>query len=238
MLPIRESVLHLTEIAEYWSRELDSVRTQPEIYAELLGAFWQRELAAVHVHNLHPIDRESVLEAINSTRNLEHPGFTLVETAERIPPKVEQHQDGSVTIDRGFYIVLPPDPTDWTDEIVRTVYDQFAKLSLADFHEWVKPLIYSLGATQEALAAYCGLMRWDLPRFWFGKDRANKWTVRRQRDAQVWLGRIASGQKRQPKSAYFADASKEFPGLSRKNFDRIWIRVVPENWKRSGPVVR
>lgn len=97
VLPIRESVLHLTEIAEYWSRGLSRERTQPEIYAELLDDFWHGELAAVHVHDHHPIDRESVLKAINSTRNLEHPGFTLIESPESIPPKVKQHQDGSVT---------------------------------------------------------------------------------------------------------------------------------------------
>jgi len=238
VLPIRESVLHLTEIAEYWSRGLSRERTQPEIYAELLDDFWHGELAAVHVHDHHPIDRESVLKAINSTRNLEHPGFTLIESPESIPPKVKQHQDGSVTIDQGLYIVLPLDVTDWTDEIVRTAYDRFAKLSLDDFHDWVKPLIYGLGATRDAFAAYCDLMSWDRPRFWFGKDRANKWTVRRQRDAEVWLKQIASEPKRKGKSAYFVDAKRKFPALSRKNFDQIWNRVVPGNWKRSGPVVR
>jgi hypothetical protein len=173
MLPIRENVLHLDQIAEYWSRELGGVRTPPEIYAELLAAFWQGALVVVHAHNLYPIDRESMLKAIDSTPNLEHPGFTLVDSAEMIPPKVEQHPDGRVTVDQGIYIVLPLDHTDWTDEIVRAAYDEFAKLSFDDFHELLKPPIYGLGATQEAFAAYCDLMGWGRPRFWFGKER--KW---------------------------------------------------------------
>jgi hypothetical protein len=236
MLPIRENVLHLDQIAEYWSRELGGVRTPPEIYAELLAAFWQGALVVVHAHNLYPIDRESMLKAIDSTPNLEHPGFTLVDSAEMIPPKVEQHPDGRVTVDQGVYIVLPLDHTDWTDEIVRAAYDEFAKLSFDDFHELLKPPIYGLGATQEAFAAYYDLMGWGRPRFWFGKER--KGTTRRQGHAEVWLKQIASGPKRKPKDAYFAEAARQFPGLPRKAFDRIWDRVVPRNWKRSGPVVR
>lgn len=238
MLPIHESVLYLTEIAEYWSRELDRMRTSSEIYAEFLAAFWKGELAAVHVSNRHSIDRKNMLKAINSTRKLEHPGFTLVESAESIPPKVVQHQDDSVTFDQGFYIVLPPDVTDWTDEIVRSAYDQFAKLSLDDFHELIKPPICGLGATREALAAYCNLMDWDRPLFWFGKERADKWTARRERDAVAWLKQIASGRKQKPKPAYFADAVERFPGLPIKAFNRIWNSVVPQEWKRSGPVIR
>jgi len=68
MLPIRENVLQLAEIAEYWSRELQGIRTSTEIYAELLSGFWQNQLAAVNAHNLHPIQRLNVLKGINATR--------------------------------------------------------------------------------------------------------------------------------------------------------------------------
>src|SRR5262252_6694632 len=154
MLPFHENVLHLAEIAEYWSRELRRVRTQREIYAELLSAFWQDQLAVVHVHNLHPIERLSLLKGINATRWLtpDHPGFALVDRAEVIPPKIEKHPDGRATIDQGVYIVLPSKDADWTDEILNAAYDQFAKIPLDDFHELLKPPIIGLGATKEAIA--------------------------------------------------------------------------------------
>jgi hypothetical protein len=240
MLPIRESVLHLADIAEYWSRELHGVRTQPEIYAELLSAFWQGQLDVVHVHNLHPIDRRSVLKGINSTREVipEHPGFTLVDSAEMIPPGVERHPDGSVTIIDGLYIVLPSNDADWTDEIVNAAYDQFTKIRLDDFHELLKPPIVGLGATKEAFAAYCDLMGWDRPRFWFGKEPPRTRTARRQREFEAWFKQIASGPKLKTKDAYFAEAIKQFPGLSHTAFNRIWTRNVPPSWKRTGPLVR
>jgi hypothetical protein len=221
MLPIRERVLHLADIAEYWTRELHRVRAQPEIYAELLSAFWQDQLAVVHVHNLHPIDRRSVLKGINSTRKSipEHPGFTLIDRAEMIPPRVEKHPDGRWTVDRRLYIVLPSNYADWTDEIVNAAYDQLAKIPLDDFHELLRPPIVGLGATKEAFAAYCDLMGWDRPRFWFAKERSRTWAARRQRDLEAWLRQFASGPKRKTKDTYFAEAIKQFPGVSHLQSD-------------------
>jgi hypothetical protein len=134
MLPILEDVLHLRDIAEYWSRELQRVRTQSEIYVQLLSGFRQGKVAAVFVH-VHPIDRQSVLKGINSTRKSvpDHPGFTLVDSAEEIPPRVVLHPDGSATIDQTFYIVLPSNDQDWTDETLNAAYDKFATLTLDDF---------------------------------------------------------------------------------------------------------
>jgi hypothetical protein len=228
------------KFAEYWSRELQGVRTSPEIYAELLSAFWQDQLAVVQVQNLHPIQRLSALKGINATRGLipDHPGFTLVDCAEMIPPKVEPHPDGTVTIDREIYIVLPPNDANWTEGILAAAYDQLAKTPLDDFHEFVKPPIVALGATKEAIAAYCDWMGWGRPKFWFGSERPRRLAARRQRDFETWLKQIFSGPKEKTKPVYRADAIKQFPGLPTTAFNRTWAQDAPKSWKRSGPFVR
>ena len=240
MLPIREKVLYLAEIAEYWSRELQGVRTPPEIYSKLLSAFWQDQLAVVHVQNLHPIQRLNVLKAINATRCLmpDHPGFTLVDRDEMIPPKVEQQPDGRWTIDQGVYIVLPSQDADWTAGILAAAYDQLAKTPLDDFHELLKPPIIGLGATKEALAAYCDLMGWGRPKFWFGYERPRRSAAQRQRDFEAWLKHIFLGPKEKTKPMYLTNAITQFPGLPTAVFNRTWARDAPESWKRSGPLVR
>ena len=240
MLPIRENVLQLAEIAEYWSRELQEIRTSTKIYAELLSGFWQNQLAAVNAHNLHPIQRLNVLKGINATRGLipDHPGFTLVDCAEMIPPSVESHPDGTVTIDRGIYIVLPPNDADWTDGFLTAAYDQLAETRLDDFHEALKPPIVGLGATKEAFAAYCDLMGWRRPKFWFGNERPRLPAARRQRNFETWLKQIFSGPKEKKKLMYFAEASKLFPGLPRTAFNRTWARDAPGSWKRFASLPR
>jgi hypothetical protein len=239
MLPIRENVLYLSEIAEYWSRELHGLRTPYEIFPELLSAFWQGHLAVVTVHNLHPIGRQSLLKAINAARKLipEHPGFTFVDCTQMIPPGVEMHPDGSITIDRGPYVVLPADNGDWTDEINQGAYDQFAKIPIGDFDELLKPGIYGLGATRDALAAFCDEIGYERPRFWFRQSRRDNWTARREREAERWFKGIAKGPKCKTKSAYRAEAAKQL-AVPAKAFDRIWEKFAPETWKRSGPAIR
>jgi len=212
-----KNVLYLAEIAEYCSRELRGVRIPSEIYAELLSAFWQDQLAVVHVQNLHPIQRLNVLKAMNATRYLipDHPGLTLVDCAEMIPPKVEQHPDGRWTIDRGVCIVLSPEDADWTEGIRAAAYYQLAKTPLDDFHELQKPPIVGLGATKEALAACCDLVGWDRPRFWFRNERRRPSAVRRQREFEAWFKQIVSGPKQKTKLMYLAEAIKLFSGLPR-----------------------
>jgi hypothetical protein len=239
MLPLRTAFLRLLYIAELWSRELAGIRTANEIENELLAAFWRGQLAVVTVHNLHPIDRQSLLKGINAARKLipEHPGFMFVDCAEMIPPGVEVHPDGSVIIDRGLYVVLPADDADWTDEILQAAYDQFAKIPIEDFDELLKPPIYGLGATREAFAAFCDEIGYERPRFWFRKSRHDNWTARREREAETWFKGIAKGPKRKTKSAYRDEAAKQFD-VPAKAFSRIWEKFAPDTWKRPGPVIR
>jgi hypothetical protein len=53
MLPLVEAVLTLQEIAEYWSREIDGIRTIDQVYSELLSKFWQGELGVTDLTGAH-----------------------------------------------------------------------------------------------------------------------------------------------------------------------------------------
>jgi hypothetical protein len=236
MLPIRDDVLQLEMIAEYWSREIAGARTRAEIHEELLCALWQNELRVFGSRGETPVDRRRLLESVRLKS--EHPGFTVVDCIEMIPPGSEEHSDGSITVDVTTYVVLPSDETHWTDDIVESAYRTLAAMSFEDFHDLLKPGLRALSTTREVIAAYCESMGYGLPRFWFGTKQRGKWTIRNQRDVEVWLKQIASGPKLKPKKAYFVEAGNKFPGIPGKAFDRIWDKTVSESWKRSGPVVR
>jgi len=128
--------------------------------------------------------------------------------------------------------------TRWTNDIREAAYRTLAAMSFEDFHDLLKPGLHALSTTREALAAYCDSIGYDHPRFWFGRVRTDKWTARRERDAEKWLTEQAKGRKHKAKAEYFAAAAKLFNGLPRKAFNRIWNRVVPVEWKGPGPVIR
>ena len=216
MLPIREKVLYLAEIAEYCSRELRGVRIPSEIYAELLSAFWQDQLAVVHVQNLHPIQRLNVLKAMNATRYLipDHPGLTLVDCAEMIPPKVEQHPDGRWTIDRGVYIVLSPedglDRGDPRCRILSARENPARRFSRVAETADCRPRRHQRGP--RCLLRLSGV---GSPEVLVSQRAAS--TVGRSTPAEfeAWLKQIVSGPKQKTKLMYLAEAIKLFSGLPR-----------------------
>src|SRR5260370_28204019 len=152
MLPIRDDVLQLETIAEYWSRAIEGVRTMTEIRDELLSAFWRNKLMVFGWSGEVRVDRRRFLRVIRSKS--EHPGFTMVDSVEMIPPAMVKHPDGSVTVYRMKYIVLPSDESSWTDDIVAAAYRTLATMSFEDFHDLLKPGLRLLSTTREALAAY------------------------------------------------------------------------------------
>jgi hypothetical protein len=165
MLPIRDGVLQLEIIAEYWYREIAGVRTMPEIHDELLAAFWHNKLTVFGSGGEARVDRRRFLRSVRLKS--EHPGFTLVDSVKMIPPEIEKHPDSSVTVYLMKYIFLPSDEFDWTDDIVEAAYQTLATMSFEDFHDLLKPGFRALSTTREALADYCNLMSYDPPRFWF-----------------------------------------------------------------------
>jgi hypothetical protein len=167
MLPIQENALSLSWIAEYWSREIGGLRTAAEIHHELLAAFWRGELGVVGGDVRKVVDRVTFLKCVALKRD--HPGFVLIDSPEKTPPKATLRADGSVMVNIQTYITLPSDHSSWTDDIVGTACDELAKLSWEDYHDLVKPGVYALRSTRRNLASYCETGGYALPRFWFGK---------------------------------------------------------------------
>lgn len=236
MVPINKQILPLRKLAEYSARQTDEVRMCAELHAELLAAFWRAELAAVFDDCPRVVDRDRLLQSI--ARERAHPGFTLVESPELAPAPLTQRADGGGEIDLRRYIALPADPAHWTPSIVEAACAQLAEMSVEDFSDLIRPIIYDLGATRKDFGDYCDRVGWPRPAFWFGREPGKAWPRGRRHEAKAWLARVASEPKQKEKAAYFADAKKRFPGLSYREFDRLWGEVVPQNWKKSGPVQR
>ena len=189
MIPLADNVLRLSEIAKYWARELGGIRTDSEIHAELLGAFWRGILPAITSAGGGRMDPKRMLHAINLSR--EHPGFVLVERAGSIPPSKEEQPDGGVVIDLTRYIVLPADPTMWSDEIITAACEQLAEVPFEGFNPLVLPGLYALSATKEATGDFCDQRGYARPRFWFGttparpKSFGGRPSVMRQLEAEM-----------------------------------------------------
>ena len=66
MLPIHENVLQLIWIAEYWSREINGVRTSAEIHDQLLAAYWRGHLRfpAAEVKNASDLEFPLMPESV------------------------------------------------------------------------------------------------------------------------------------------------------------------------------
>jgi hypothetical protein len=153
MLPRVDRVLSLGEIAEYWARELNHVRTTQEIHDELLSAFWKDELIVYGTGGTTLVDRRRFLESIKLIS--EHPGFTLVDSRDAIPPSAITLPDGGISIDLTIYVVLPADIKTWSDDIIETAYEMLSTVSFEDFHHLVRPGLRALSTTHEALGSYC-----------------------------------------------------------------------------------
>jgi hypothetical protein len=85
-----------------------------------------------------------------------------------LPPAIEKHPDGSVTVDLTKYVVLPSNESSWSEHILEDAYRILAAMSFEDFHDLLKPGLRALSTTREALTAYCDLKGYRLPQFWFG----------------------------------------------------------------------
>ena len=152
------------------------MRTSAEIFQELLSAFWRGELALVGGNERQIIYPETFLKYIALKRD--HPGFTLVDSPEMIPPKLTERLDGGVMIDLQTYIVLPSDHALWTSEIISAACDQLANLSLEHYHDLIQPAVFALRCTKQSLAGYCEGMGYDRPRFWFGETTRTRTRVK------------------------------------------------------------
>jgi hypothetical protein len=236
MLPLSNSSLPLTEMAAYWSREIGCVRPSAEIFDQLLSDFWLDELQATGADGKKEIDRCHILSLVNRCRA--HPGFSLIESSEEGRRLFEHLPSGSVLVDVNDYIVLPADHTTWSEAILGSAYEQMSRVLFDDFADVIRPAFLCFHLSRAALRRYCGEKGYQLPRFWFSGGRDRAWNSAVRRKASNWLTQLAKGPKVKPKEAYFVEALRSFPGIPRRAFDKMWHEIVPDGWRRSGPVVR
>jgi len=111
---ITAQVLRFVKLAGYLARSVGEVRSEDDIMSDLLRAFWLGELTGV-TYSGSPRDPAAVLNVVAVRR--EHPGFVLVEREEETSLAVEQHADGSVSIDPRARFLLPANRDQWAEEL-------------------------------------------------------------------------------------------------------------------------
>jgi hypothetical protein len=87
-------------------------------------------------------------------------------------------------------------------------------IPLEDFYELLKPPIYGLGATNGGVADYCDLMGWGSLKILVWQRAAPNVSLTRSAGFRRVAQTDRIGPKRKSKPAYFARATKLFPGLS------------------------
>jgi hypothetical protein len=225
---VRAPALRLVKLAEYHARSAGEVRSEEDIYSELLTAFWLGELGDVYTSS--KLHRSDILRVVGVVR--EHPGFTLVEREEDLIQKIVEYPDGSVSFDPKP-ILLPRDPALWTDKIRNAAYSELATRPIYDFAEAVKVVLYALSVQKEDYGEFCDRAGLPRPLFWFGagqRSEPKKWS---KRELSAWMRKIFSGP-RMPKADVVAAALKQFPDASRAAVVRAWRESAPPEWQRGG----
>jgi hypothetical protein len=236
MLPLIAPVLPLCDIAAYWGREIGNVRSAGQNFDELLSSFWTDSLHVTGFSGKNKINRVAILKLVNRRRI--HRGFLLIDTADE-RPRLERLPSGGIVVDLMRYVMLPADDATWTDDLVDAAYQHMARTSFGDFDDLIAPGFLLLCTTREGLSSYCRTMGYSPPRFWFGPESARqRWNSRRERETETWFKKLVRGPKKKPRSGYLVEAQKEFPGMPEDAFDRIWQKLAPPSWRKTGPVRR
>jgi hypothetical protein len=163
-----------------------------------------------------------------------HAGFSFVEETDTIPPQEVCNADGTTTIFYRRYIILPSDSSTWNDDLLDGVYTELASIALDDYHELIRPIVFSLTVTKNDFGSYCDRAKWPRPPFWFRHEQRSERAKRQEQEVADWLRSLSMGQKMGSKKAYFAEARKQFPGVPYNAFERAWDKSVPLKWKQVG----
>lgn len=234
--PVREQSLSLAKLARFLSRVSGEVHDLPEIYQDLLGAFWTGHLQARRHEAGQPVSRFEFLGTIAHYR--EHSGFSFLEPSDAVPPKVTMNPDGTASIDNHRYIVLPSDPSLWTEAVLERAYAELASVAFDGYHEHLQPVVISLTVTKDDFGSYYDRTARPRPLFWFRPDHRSERARRMEQEVGDWLISLSNGRKKKSKRAYFKEARGQFPRLAYKAFERAWDASVPQSWKEGGALTK
>jgi len=243
MSKIPHSALPLAKVAKLWANDPLQPREEAELYTVLVRDFGRGELIIVTAKDRKRAEPRTVLEALSQTRD--HPGLSFVERgdpgyARRESPVFDStkpsafHTSVSVEIRLVLQVLLPLDPEQWTNEIVVAAWALIATADRFLFDESARAVFDDLFVTKDALGDYCDLREYARPQFWFAAPTRLEGIKHTERRVGDWLRELCRARKQKSKAGYFDEALKSFPDLSRKSFDRVWRKVVPDSWKRVG----
>jgi hypothetical protein len=232
MYPISDPELSFGTVAHEWAQEIPQHPDEREVHTHLLHAIWAGRLTVRKPASGEPMLPRELLHIVSLVKS--HPGFDIAPTGVTRSSSSEEQSDGSVVVSLHGYIMLPDDPSLWTEQQVRDAIDVLRAQDLEAFTEQFRIGVSCLSVRQNDFAVYCHSAGYPLPNFWFGKHTAKLSISKAAIDCADWLRSLARKPKEHPKRWYREQAYHRFPGLSLRAFDRAWGSVTPQSWRKAG----
>ena len=203
MFPIKAEQLALTEIADYWAREIKPPATQAELLTTLEKAWLRGELMSVG----RPT-RLDLLRAMYKSKQ-DDVVFFIESEPDTLDP---QHlEDGGALVDMRPCVKVPSSaPINWTEEECSEAFAIIAdKWGEEPMPSVIVPLIRSIPVTRSDFATWIADQGYDMPKFW---GHAAHLTVAEQtsdiRDAAA-AEPLHPQRKSKPAADYFINLIKE-----------------------------
>ena len=232
MFPLRDAALSVSQIAEYWSRELPGSPPARETLDRLLSAFWAGDVGATLPGRSDDESRHKLLHMIRRAAPL--PGILVAPSLSDFPPAVVEEPDGGATVDFLSRVVLPAGDGAIDEATATAAFDVLAETEIEDYGETIAPVLYALEVERDELARYCEEHGFPLPKFWFERAKPHS-SARAEHLCKKWLKKLVQqASAPRPKAEVRDEALGLFPGLSRRGFDRVWNETVPPEWRKAG----
>jgi hypothetical protein len=216
-------------LAHWWAQDPLEMRTEHEIYSELLLACVDQRLEAVTAKN-ELVDFRVLLTVIASNKH--HPGFNIADGTP-IPPRPSVGNPYQPLL---LYpdVSIPAEAARFVGEQLTRAWALLLSFDRLDFDLPSRRRLDDLYVSRQALAAYCDTSGIARPQFWFAQSSYTEQAGLAEADFKKWF-RIQTGQKkRMSKGGYFDEARRRFPALTRRAFDRAWAKTAPKHWRAGG----
>lgn len=204
------------------ARELPQHPDERKVRTHLLHAIWVGALVVCKPTSGEPMLPRELLYIVFKV--LPHPGFDISKTGATRSSSSDEQPDGGLVVNFHGHIMLPDDPSQWTEQQVHDAIDVLGVQGFDAFAQQFRIGVSCLSVRQDDFADYCRSAGYPLPTFWFGKHAVGPSIAKAERDCADWLQSLARKPKEQPKTWYREEAYRRFPGLSLRGFDRAWSR--------------
>jgi hypothetical protein len=160
MFPLSDNTLSLSQIADYWSREIRPPASALELLQVLEAAWWRAQIVGV--------TRLSRLELIRYLwRHSPSLDLVFVVDDEAGPPEIEQMTDGSVGVDLRPRLTVPSaDPGTWDDTRCATAYEDLAQAQCLITDPTVGPALGGITLDRQEFMNWIEASGYPRPVFW------------------------------------------------------------------------